>query len=60
MMIYADFTHKDQFVAGCHTTNPLTSLTYSTVVSPGSIQIAFLLTALNDIDSLVANAEMHI
>ncbi len=49
-----DFTQKAWLVAGGHTTDPPSSMTYSSVVSRDSVRIAFLLAALNDIDILAA------
>jgi hypothetical protein len=43
-------TRKARFVAGGHTTETPSSLTYSSVVSRDSVQIAFLLAALNNVD----------
>jgi hypothetical protein len=48
--IKMDFTRKAQFVAGRHTTEAPSSITYSSVVSRDSIHLAFLIAALNDID----------
>jgi hypothetical protein len=45
-----DLTRKARFVAGGHTTETPSSLTYSSVVSRDSVRIAFLLAALNDVD----------
>jgi hypothetical protein len=45
-----DLTCKACFVAGGHTTETLSSLTYSSVVSRDSVRIAFLMAALNDVD----------
>jgi hypothetical protein len=45
-----DLTRKARFVAGGHTTETPTSLTYSSVVSRDSVRIAFLMAALNDVD----------
>jgi hypothetical protein len=44
-----DLTRKARFVAGGQTTKTPTSITYSSVISRDSIQIAFLIAALNDI-----------
>ena len=41
------FTRKARFVAGGHTTNTPSSITYSSVVSRDSVRIAFTLAALN-------------
>ena len=43
-----DFTRKARFVAGGHTTEAPTSITYSSVVSRDSVRIGFLIAALND------------
>ena len=58
------FTRKACYVAGVHTTDPLFSITYSSIVSRDSIRIAFALAALNgveiraaDISSAYLNAE---
>jgi hypothetical protein len=48
--IKMDFTWKARFVAGGHTTEAPSSMTYSSVVSRDSIRIAFLIAALNDLD----------
>jgi hypothetical protein len=53
--IKIDFTQKARFVAGGHVTEPPTSITYSSVVARDSICIAFLITALNDLDILSAD-----
>ena len=45
---------KDRFVASGHMTEPPASITYSSVVSQDSVQIAFMLAALNDLDIFVA------
>ena len=44
-----DFRRKVQFVAGGHTTETPSSLTYSFVVSRDLVRIALLLAALNDL-----------
>ena len=44
------FTRKARFVAGGHSTDPPSSITYSSVVSRDSVRIAFMLAALNDLD----------
>ena len=49
------FTWKAHFVAGGHVTNPPTLMTYSSVVSCDSVQITFLVAALNDLDILIAD-----
>ena len=55
--IKMDFTQKAQFVAGRHTTAAPTSMTYSSMVSHDSIQIAFLIAALNDLDIMSMDLE---
>ena len=55
--IKMDFTHKAWFVAGGHTTETPTSMTYSSVVSRDSVQLAFLIAALNDIDIMSIDLE---
>jgi hypothetical protein len=47
-----DFTRKARFVAGGHTTYTPGSITYSSVVSRDSVQLAFLIAGLNDLDVL--------
>jgi hypothetical protein len=53
--IKCDFTRKARFVAGGHLTDTPAQLTYSSVVSRESVRIAFLITALNEIDILAAD-----
>ncbi len=53
--IKMDFTCKSHFVAGGHIMDPPSSLTYSSIVSRDSIRLAFLISALNDIDILAAD-----
>jgi hypothetical protein len=53
--IKMDFTRKARFVAGGHTTDPPSSLTYSSVVSRDSVRIALLVVALNNLDILAAD-----
>jgi hypothetical protein len=50
-----DFTRKARFVAGGHVTEPPASITYASVISRDSVQIAFLIAALNDLDLLAAD-----
>lgn len=50
--IKMDFTRKACFVAGGHVTNPPSNITCSSVVARDSIQIAFLIAALNDLQLL--------
>ena len=45
-----DFTRKARFVAGGHTTETPSSITYSSVVTRDSVQILFTIAALNDLD----------
>jgi hypothetical protein len=45
-----NFTRKARFVARGHTTTAPSSMTYSRVVSRGSIRLAFLIAALNALD----------
>ena len=44
------FTIKAILTAGSHTTAPLSSITYSIVVSRESIMIEFILESLNNLD----------
>lgn len=46
---------KAHFVAGGHVMVPPSSLPYSSIVSRDSIRLAFLISALNDIDLLAAD-----
>jgi hypothetical protein len=55
--IKMDFTRKARFVAGGHTTTAPSSLTYSTVVSRDSVQLAFLIAVLNNIDIMSCDLE---
>jgi Reverse transcriptase (RNA-dependent DNA polymerase) len=55
--IKMDFTRKARFVAGGHTTEAPSSLTYSSVVSRDSVRIAFLVAALNDLDIMSCDLE---
>jgi hypothetical protein len=50
--IKMDLTRKARFVAGGHTTTAPSSMTYSSVVLCDSVQLAFLIAALNDIDRM--------
>ena len=52
-----DLTRKASLVVGGHQTNPPNESTYSSVVSRDSIQIAFMLAALNDLDVLSADVQ---
>ena len=49
------FTRKACYVAGGHTTDPPSSITYSSVVSRDSIRIEFTLAALNGVDIRAAD-----
>jgi Reverse transcriptase (RNA-dependent DNA polymerase). len=49
------FTRKARLVAGGHTTETPTAMTYSSVVSRDSIRIAFLIAALNDLEICAAD-----
>ena len=49
------FTRKACYVAGGHTTDPLFSITYSSIVSRDSIRIAFALAALNGVEIRAAD-----
>lgn len=50
-----NFTRKARLVAGGHTTETPSSLTYSSVVSRDSVRLAFLIAALNDLDIMCAD-----
>jgi hypothetical protein len=50
-----DLTRKARFVARGHMTETPTSITYSSVVSGDSMQIAFLIAALNDIEIMACD-----
>jgi hypothetical protein len=52
-----NFTRKARFVARGHTTTTPSSMTYSRVVSRGSIRLAFLIAALNDLDIMSFDLE---
>ena len=49
------FTRKARFVAGGHTTDTPSSITYSSVVSRDSVRIAFTLAALNGLEIRAAD-----
>ena len=56
------FTRKAHYVSGGHTTDHLSSITYSSVVSRDSVSIAFILAALNNVDiraSDIGNAYLN-
>ena len=50
-----DLTRKTRFITGDHTTDPPTSMSYTSVVSRDSVQISFLLVALNALEILSVN-----
>jgi hypothetical protein len=50
-----DFTRKTHFVAGGHVTDPPSNITYSSIVGCNSVQLAFLIAALNDLEILSAD-----
>jgi hypothetical protein len=52
-----DFTRKARFVAGGHTTDTPTVLTYASVVSRDSVRIAFMLAALNQLDVVTCDIQ---
>jgi len=54
MKMDGKFMRKAGFIAACHTTEVLSSSTYSSVVSCKSVCIAFLVAALNNLDIFVA------
>jgi hypothetical protein len=53
--VKVDFTRKARFVAGGHWIDTPSQLTYSSVVTRDSVRIAFLITALNELDVLAAD-----
>jgi len=55
MMLVMVSPCKARLVAGSHTTETPASLTYSSVVSRESVQVAILLAALNDLDLFAAD-----
>jgi len=50
-----NLTRKARLVAGGHTTEAPSSLTYSSVVSRDSVRLAFLIAALNDLNIVCAD-----
>jgi hypothetical protein len=52
-----DFTRKARFVVGGHTMKAPSSITYSSVVSRDSVQLAFLIASLHNVDILSCNLE---
>jgi hypothetical protein len=55
--IRMDFTRKARLVAGGHLTDPPSCLTYSSVMSRESAQIAFLIAAINRYDVIAADVQ---
>jgi hypothetical protein len=56
--IKIDFMRKAHFVAGGHTTTaPSSSMMYLSVMFHDSVRLAFLITALNDIDIMSCDLE---
>jgi hypothetical protein len=55
--IKMDFTRKARFCAGGHTTDTPAVMTYSSVVSRDSVQIGFMLAALNGLDVMACDLE---
>ena len=51
------FRHKARFVAGGHTTETPTSLTYSSVVSRDSVRIILLIVALNGLQVMACDIQ---
>ena len=52
-----ELTSKDRYVAGVHLNNHPFSMTYASVVSCGSVRLAFLIVELNDLDILSGNTQ---
>ena len=50
-------TWKAWYVAGAHLTDVPTSMAYSSVVSQDSVQIGFLIAALNDLSVLAGDIQ---
>ena len=50
-----DFTRKTRLVAGGHVTDVPSVMTYSSVVSRDSVQIMFMIAALNDLDIMAGD-----
>ena len=57
MKIGENFRRKAHFVAGGHTTETPTSLTYSSVVSCDLVQIALTIAALNNLKVMACNIQ---
>ena len=49
------FTRKAPYVVSSHTTDPPSSITYSSVVSRDSVRIVFTLASLNDVEIRTAD-----
>ena len=52
-----NFRRKARLVAGGHTTDPPSSLTYSSVVARDSVRILLLIAALNELDILACDIQ---
>jgi hypothetical protein len=52
-----DLVHKAQFVAGGHQTDPPKELVYSSIISRDSVCLAFLITALDALEILLADVQ---
>ena len=50
-----DFTRKTRLVAGGHKTDAPSTITYASIVSRETVQIAFLMAALNDLEVKVGD-----
>ena len=55
--IKMDLRRKARYIAGSYLTDPPTSMTYSSVISRESARIAFLITALNDLNVLAGGIQ---
>ena len=53
--MYGNLTRKARFVAGGHTTDPPSSITYSSVVARDSVRIAFTVDSINDLNIWVCD-----
>ena len=52
-----DFASKARFVAGGHTTEAPSAITYSSVVLRNSVRLAFMIAALNGLDIMSGDLE---
>ena len=52
-----NFTSKSRIVAGCHTTEAPSEITYLSVVSRDSVRLAFIILALNGLDIMSCDLE---